>query len=154
MSSFGSESGSGSINSSYGSGSCKKFRILADLDPDPQHCFGYGIQDTKPCLVIRRNVESVFKLKKVAPLKIVVPMYSKLRYVGAAYRSLFLPSFSCNCDSVDRRHRLWNCQKIGNRRGQGYDLQQKGKVTVPVTLLPYVPLPKSRKSVTLLCTGT
>jgi hypothetical protein len=38
-SSFGSESGSGSITSSYGSGSCKKFRILADpdLDPDTQH---------------------------------------------------------------------------------------------------------------------
>jgi hypothetical protein len=35
-SSFGSEPGSGSITSTYGSGSCKKFRILAD--PDPQHC--------------------------------------------------------------------------------------------------------------------
>jgi hypothetical protein len=36
-SSFGSESGS--ITSNYGSGSSKKFRILADpdLDPDPQH---------------------------------------------------------------------------------------------------------------------
>jgi hypothetical protein len=67
-SSFGSESGS--ITSSYGSGSCKKFRILAD--PDPQHClYRYLVLPQKHRIAVF-GYESVIKIIQtfcVAPNK-------------------------------------------------------------------------------------
>jgi hypothetical protein len=102
---FGSRSGSvtSSYGSGFGSGSCKKFRILKDpdWDPDPQHC----------CTVLYCNVF----------YRTVLCWYCSILFLFCRYRYFLEVFLYCTIVRVSTEVTFWNAAECGILCGSDFN---------------------------------